>query len=80
MASHEPGVYIRPNGTKTFIPLENNPDVFTELVHSLGVSSKLGFYDIYSIDDPDLLAFVPRPVHAVRTLINATFVHPVDIC
>lgn len=61
----EEGVFIRPDGKKTFIPLENNPEVFTSLVHDLGVSSKLTFHDVYSIDEPDLLAMVPRPAHAL---------------
>jgi ubiquitin carboxyl-terminal hydrolase L3 len=63
--THADGVYINSKGKKTFIPLENNPSVFTHLVHELGVSSKLGFYDIISLDEPDLLALVPRPVHAI---------------
>lgn len=63
--SHTEGVYINSKGKKTFIPLENNPDVFTSLIHDLGVSPKLGFYDIYSLDEPELLALVPKPVHAV---------------
>ncbi|KAI9660248.1 MAG: ubiquitinyl hydrolase 1 [Alyxoria varia] len=50
---------------KYFIPLENNPEVMSSLVHKLGLSQELGFHDIYSIDDPELLAFVPRPVYAV---------------
>ncbi|KAF4984291.1 hypothetical protein FZEAL_503 [Fusarium zealandicum] len=53
------------NGKKVFIPLENNPEVFTSLIHNLGVSDKLGFYDVYSVDEPDLLAMIPRPVHAL---------------
>lgn len=61
----EEGVWINPKGRKVFIPLENNPEVFTSLIRDLGVSSKLSFYDVYSIDDPDLLAMVPRPVHAL---------------
>lgn len=59
------GVWISPTGRKVFIPLENNPDVFTTLVHDLGVSPKLGFYDVYSLDEPALLADVPRPVYAL---------------
>ena len=35
------------------------------LVHKLGLSEKLAFHDVFSIDDPDLLAFVPRPAHAL---------------
>jgi len=35
------------------------------LVHKLGLSTKLSFHDVWSIDDPDLLSFVPRPAHAL---------------
>lgn len=37
----------------------------TSLVHKLGLSPSLAFHDVYSLDDPSLLAFVPRPVHAL---------------
>ena len=37
----------------------------TTLVHKLGLSPSLQFHDVFSIDDPDLLAFVPRPAHAL---------------
>ena len=50
---------------KRFIPLEANPEVMTSLVHNLGLSSTLSFHDVFSIDDPDLLAFIPRPAHAL---------------
>lgn len=50
---------------KRFIPLENNPEVMTSLLHNLGLSQSLSFHDVFSIDDPDLLAFVPRPAHAL---------------
>ncbi|KAH6614205.1 hypothetical protein C7974DRAFT_72794 [Boeremia exigua] len=54
-----------PAGRKRFIPLENNPDVMSSLVHKLGLSTKLAFHDVFSIDEPELLAFVPRPAHAL---------------
>ncbi|KAF2162553.1 hypothetical protein M409DRAFT_27175 [Zasmidium cellare ATCC 36951] len=50
---------------KRFIPLENNPEVMTTLLHTLGLSPTLQFHDVYSISDPDLLSFVPRPAHAL---------------
>ncbi|KAI9866106.1 MAG: ubiquitinyl hydrolase 1 [Trichoglossum hirsutum] len=50
---------------KHYIPLESNPDLFTKLIHKLGVSSSLAFEDVLSIDDPDLLAFIPRPAFAL---------------
>ena len=50
--------------TKHFIPLECNPDLFTQLIHSLGVTSNLVFQDVLSLDS-DMLAFIPRPVLAL---------------
>lgn len=50
---------------KHYIPLESNPMVFTQLIHKLGVSTSLAFHDVLSIDDPDLLAFIPRPALAL---------------
>lgn len=55
---------------KCFIPLESNPDVFTELVHALGVS--LSFQDVLSLDDPDLLSFIPRPAYALILVFPTT--------
>src|SRR5271163_2012578 len=37
----------------------------SKLAQSLGVSPALGFHDIYSITDPDLLSFIPRPVYSL---------------
>ena len=37
----------------------------TALIRKLGVATSLSFHDVYSIDDKDLLAFVPRPVYAL---------------
>ncbi|ANB14857.1 Yuh1p [Sugiyamaella lignohabitans] len=51
--------------TKHFVPLECNPEVFDELIHSLGVTTALSFHDVYVIDDPDMLAMIPRPVYAL---------------
>lgn len=44
---------------------ENNPEVMSSLVHRLGLSQNLAFHDVFSIDEPELLAFVPRPAHAL---------------
>jgi len=51
-----------PGAKKAWIPLESNPEVFTELLHNLGVSESLAFTDVLSLDDRDLLGLVPRPV------------------
>ncbi|KAK3069392.1 hypothetical protein LTR53_012306 [Teratosphaeriaceae sp. CCFEE 6253] len=73
MSRNDRGVHIAPDGKKTFIPLENNPAVFSQLVHALGVSPQLGFYDVYSLDDPALLSLIPRPAHAL------IFISPADV-
>ncbi|MCJ1436541.1 ubiquitinyl hydrolase 1 [Xylographa pallens] len=54
-----------PATNKRFVPLENNPEVMSSLLHQLGMSKSIGFHDVYSIDDPELLAFVPRPAYAL---------------
>lgn len=50
---------------KHYLPLESDPAVFTELIHELGVSHDLTFQDIVSIDDPELISLLPRPVYAL---------------
>ncbi|KAI1617203.1 putative ubiquitin carboxyl-terminal hydrolase [Exophiala viscosa] len=57
---------------KTFIPLENNPEVMTSLAHQLGLSSTLAFHDVYSLTDPDLLALLPRPANALLFVYPCT--------
>ena len=51
--------------SKVFVPLESNPDLFTQLIHDIGVMPCLEFRDVYSIDEPSLLALLPRPVLAL---------------
>jgi ubiquitin carboxyl-terminal hydrolase L3 len=45
------------------------------LASSLGVSPALGFHDVYSLSDPDLLSFIPRPVYALIFLCPASIYH-----
>ncbi|XPS75483.1 Ubiquitinyl hydrolase 1 [Ascochyta lentis] len=52
--------------------LENNPVVMNHLAKALGMDDGLSFYDIYSLTDPDLLAFIPRPVYALLVIIPLT--------
>jgi ubiquitin carboxyl-terminal hydrolase L3 len=42
-----------------------------DLAHQLGLSSKLEFYDIFSLDDPEI-SNIPRPVHAILAIIPMT--------
>lgn len=44
----------------------------TRLATKLGLSPELQFYDIYSLDDPELLAHIPRPVLALLVTIPFT--------
>ncbi|KAG4026041.1 hypothetical protein MFRU_046g00470 [Monilinia fructicola] len=54
-----------PSNKKAFIPLENNPEVMSSLLHKLGLSTALSFHDVFSIEDPSLLSFIPRPALAL---------------
>ncbi|KAI1354374.1 ubiquitin C-terminal hydrolase L3 [Xylaria sp. FL0043] len=58
---------------KYFIPLESNPELFTEVIHKLGMSKRLVFHDLLTLSpsDKDLLSFVPRPVLALILVIPA---------
>ena len=51
---------------------ENNPDVMNQLATKLGLSSDLQFYDVYSLDAPELLAHIPRPALALLVIIPLT--------
>jgi ubiquitin carboxyl-terminal hydrolase L3 len=59
-------------GPKAFVPLENNPEVMTSLVHELGLSPTLQFHDVYSLTEPSLLAFLPRPALALLLVFPVT--------
>lgn len=54
------------------VPLECNPEVFTKFAQKLGLSPLLEFHDIYSLNDPDLLSFLPRPMQAIVLLFPIT--------
>ncbi|CAO2652427.1 Nn.00g007100.m01.CDS01 [Neocucurbitaria sp. VM-36] len=57
---------------KLFTILENNPQVMDHLARDLGLDDSLSFYDVYSLTDPDLLSFIPRPVFALLVIIPLT--------
>lgn len=48
---------------KAFFPLESNPEVFNELIRLLGVSPRLEFEDIFSLD------FEPHPDPALALVL-----------
>lgn len=47
----------------------------SSLLHNLGLSKQLAFHDVYSIDEPELLSFVPRPALALLLVfpVNQTY-------
>ncbi|KAL2170075.1 hypothetical protein VTG60DRAFT_5347 [Thermothelomyces hinnuleus] len=57
---------------KIFTKLENNPEVMNALAKKLGLSDDLTFYDVYSLDEPELLAHIPRPAYALLAIIPLT--------
>lgn len=42
------------------------------LAKKLGLSEELQFYDVYSLDEPELLAHIPRPAFALLVIIPFT--------
>jgi len=55
-----------------WVPLESDPAILTQYSQALGLPPSLAFHDVYSISDPDLLSFVPRPVHALLLVFPVT--------
>lgn len=49
--------------------LENNPEVLVKLCQNLGVAEGLTFHDILATT-PDLLSWIPRPIHALILLAD----------
>jgi ubiquitin carboxyl-terminal hydrolase L3 len=62
-------------GCPAFIPLEANPQLMTTLIHKLGVSDALEIHDVYSLTEPDLLAFIPRPALALLLVFPISAVY-----
>ncbi|KAL1868754.1 hypothetical protein VTK73DRAFT_3506 [Phialemonium thermophilum] len=58
-----------------FIPLEANPELMTKLLRRLGLSPALQVHDVYSLEDPDMLAFVPRPALALLLVFPVSAVY-----
>lgn len=42
------------------------------LISKIGLPLNFEFHDIYSLTDPSLLAFIPRPVHALLVILPLT--------
>lgn len=44
----------------------------TRLAHELGLSEKLQFHEVYSLTEPSLLEFLPRPAYALLLVFPVT--------
>ncbi|KAG5518745.1 hypothetical protein PMAC_002714 [Pneumocystis sp. 'macacae'] len=49
----------------SWIPIECNPSILTEYLWELGIRKDLKFYDVYSLDNPDILSVIPKPVYSL---------------
>lgn len=58
--------------SQSVIPLESNPEIFTQFAHKLGLSQSFVFHDVYSLTNKDLLSFIPRPSPAIILLFPIT--------
>ncbi|KAI9038835.1 putative ubiquitin carboxyl-terminal hydrolase isozyme L3 [Aspergillus affinis] len=67
------------NGKKTFIPIENNPEVLAQLSRNLGVSTTLTFHDIFdlNINNDAPQNSIPRPINALVFLCAPPIFNPV---
>ncbi|KAJ5370112.1 ubiquitin carboxyl-terminal hydrolase isozyme L3 [Penicillium cataractarum] len=58
------------DGCKTFIPLENNPDILEILCRNLSISPDLAFHDVLSLSPEFVREWYPRPCHALILLAH----------
>lgn len=63
------------NYSKHYIPLESNPQLFTELIRKLGVSTAISFQDVLSMNDSALLELIPRPALALVLVFPTSHVY-----
>jgi len=70
------GVPTDPASTAlAFVPLEANPELMTNLLHNLGMSSAMQIHDVLSLEDPELLAWIPRPALALLLVFPVSAVY-----
>lgn len=60
--STKPGFYSTKQGEDfRWPPLESNPEVFAQYLHSIGLPTTFSIGEVFGFDE-DLLAFIPQPV------------------
>jgi len=60
--STKPGFYSTKEGDDfRWPPLESNPDVFAQYLHSIGLPTTFSIGEVFGFDE-ELLAFIPQPV------------------
>ena len=64
-----------PAAAPAFIPLEANPELMSNLLHTLGLSTALQVHDVYSLEDPEMLAFIPRPALALLLVFPVSAIY-----
>lgn len=64
MADSSSEVQTASRALERWAALESNPEVFTDFLHAVGVSSSIAAHDVFGLDD-ELLAMVPQPAVAL---------------
>ena len=60
------GTINEKTGEKKWVPIESNPEVFTNYAEALGFPTyAFSFHDVYSLDEEQWTVFIPQPVLAV---------------
>ena len=62
---------------KHWIPLECNPDLFTQATYRLDIFSHVVFQDVLLLDS-EVLSLVPRPVLALRLVFLTSKIYETD--